>query len=437
MGKYSKKKRKQNKKAKKQLVSTNTLATNGWVSKSDCHTGHNLIFKTQDGIEVWGGGKNRAGGWHKMSPPPQLAMGPSETLSSWGMKDKTEVPEGWSCEQHLDNVEPPHMLSLDWPDFNIPNVSKYFWYAVIDDIREHDIKTISTQCAGGHGRTGVQLAILAYLLGTEDERAAWPDAGVLIEWVREQHCFHAVETVSQQQYISDVCDIPYGEDKMHTKPAASYSWGGSYGGGGSGKVSPTTVTTGDDYFYDDLQYEQGQLIIDKMGADYCPSCKHIPPQMMHDGDECPKCGETFLFDDERKYSYEEDDTSIPCTACGSEDIHDESNTCLTCHYDMSKEDKPYKIDKACSTCGDLYDTSNMDGSICMACVFQIKHLDKKDLRVKMDSKMNPRFDVKCSQCNKWLPCRHIKNILTLDKNITYSVCYACSAKDKPKKEMKQ
>lgn len=433
MGKYSKQQRKQKQKAKKQLVASKPLATNGWVSKSDCHTGHNLIFKTQEGIEVWAGGKNRAGGWHKMSPSPQLAMGPSETLASWGMKDKTEVPEGWSCEQHLTNITPPHMLSLDWPDFSIPNVSKYFWYAVIDDIREFDIKTISTQCAGGHGRTGVQLAILAYLLGTDDERAAWPDAGVLIDWVREQHCTHAVEAKSQQQYIADVCDIPYGEDKMHTKPAASYSWSGGYGGG-SGKVTPTTVTTGDDYWPDDLQYEQGQLIIDKMGADYCPTCKHIPAQMMHDGDECPKCGDTFTYDASKKYSYEEDDKGVmPCPACGSEDIHAESNTCLTCLYDMSKEDKPYKADKVCSTCGDMYDVSNMSGGNCMACVFDIKQLNKKDLRVKMDGKMNPRFDVKCIGCNKWISSLHIQSIA----GSGHLVCFACSAKDKPKKEMKQ
>lgn len=427
MGKYSKKQRKQNKK-KKQVnnMKKETTYTSKWQSKQGCHTGQSLIFRTTDDIEVWAGGKNREGGWHKMTPLPQLAMGPSETLGTWGMKDKTEVPEGWSCEQHLTNTTPPLMLSLDWPDFSIPNVNKYFWYAVIDDIREHDIKTISTQCAGGHGRTGVQLAILAYLLGTEDERAAWPDAGVLIDWVREQHCTHAVEAKSQQEYIADVCDIPVGENKIHT-PSYTY-------GGGEGKVIPTT--TGSEW-YDDVQYEAGQLHIDEVGADYCPSCKHIPTRMMHDGDACSKCGETFVFDDKREYSYEEDDITTPCPACGSEDIHDESNTCLSCHYDMSKEDKPYKADKVCSTCGDMYDTSNMLGSSCMACEFQIKHLDKKDLRVKMDNKLNPRFDVKCSQCNKWHPSHHIKNILTLNKNTTYSVCYACSAKDKPKKELKQ
>ena len=97
MGKRSNKIRKQQQKAKKQLKvkpMTKTTHYNGWVDKSNCHTGHNLIFKTVDGIEVWAGGKNRAGGWHLMNPLPQLAMGPSETLGSYTVGSKTKVPEG-------------------------------------------------------------------------------------------------------------------------------------------------------------------------------------------------------------------------------------------------------------------------------------------------------------------------------------------------------
>ena len=114
--------------------------TGTWVSKHDCHTGHNLIFKTPDGVEVWAGGRNRNGGWHLMNPLPQLAIAPSETLGMNLLSSKTEVPEGWSCEQHLTNGTPPHFVSLDWPDFSIPKVSKYFWYALLDDIKEFGIK---------------------------------------------------------------------------------------------------------------------------------------------------------------------------------------------------------------------------------------------------------------------------------------------------------
>ena len=73
-----------------------------YVSKADCHTGHNLIFKTVEGIEVWAGGKSRDGGWHKMLPLPALAMGPSETLGTYKLTEKTEVPEGWLCAKIIE-----------------------------------------------------------------------------------------------------------------------------------------------------------------------------------------------------------------------------------------------------------------------------------------------------------------------------------------------
>ena len=385
MGKYSKKKRKQNKNAKKQLKvkpMTKTTGTySGWVDKSNCHTGHNLIFKTIDGIEVWAGGKNRAGGWHKMSPPPQLAMGPSETLGSYTVGTKTKVPEGWSCEQHLDVVEPPLMLSLDWPDFSIPAVNKYFWYAVIDDIREHGIKTVSTQCAGGHGRTGVQLAILAYLLGTEDERAAWPDAGVLTDWVREQHCTHAVEAKSQQEYIAYVCDIPFGENKIHTPSYnTDYSWGNNYGGG-SGKV---TQTTGTDSPFTKGEGKFSGLFIDYQGADWCPHCEHIPVKgFIVNGDKCPKCGEDPQTTPSSKNEQtvllpvSDDIWETACDACGSKHVVDDE--CLDCGYDgtiLWDDDRP------CTSCGDEYDSTHMQGDVCFPCLFQEKSLPKNDLSVK-------------------------------------------------------
>ena len=222
MGKRKNRQKKQAKKKEMKKMKQAQKNTDTWVSKASCHTGHNLIFKTQDGIEVWGGGRNRSGGWHLMNPLPQLAIAPSETLGANKMDSGTDVPEGWSCEQHLTNGSPPLFVSLDWPDFSIPKVNKYFWYALVDDIHEHNIKVISTQCAGGHGRTGTQLAILAHLLLPTEEHA-WTDAGQLIEWVREQHCTHAVETKNQQQYIAEVCDIPHGDSKIHQS-----SWGGGW-----------------------------------------------------------------------------------------------------------------------------------------------------------------------------------------------------------------
>ena len=110
-----------------------------------------------------------------------------------------------------------------------------------DDIVEHDIETISTQCAGGHGRTGVQLCILYYLLNDDDVKSTITDAGQLIELIRELHCEHAVETDGQQRYIARVLDIDVGDSKIESNYGG---WGGySYGGGGSGKAKATTTGT--------------------------------------------------------------------------------------------------------------------------------------------------------------------------------------------------
>lgn len=432
MGKRSKKIRKQNKNAKKQLKvkpMTKTTHYNGWVDKSNCHTGHNLIFKTVDGIEVWAGGKNRAGGWHLMNPLPQLAMGPSETLGSYTVGSKTKVPEGWSCEQHLDNSTPPLMLSFDWPDFSIPKVNKYFWYAVIDDIREFGIKSISTQCAGGHGRTGVQLAILAYLLGTDDERAAWPDAGVLIDWVREQHCTHAVEATSQQEYIADVCDIPVGENKVHTPSYSGYSWGGA-----SGKV---TQATGTDSSFTKGTGKFSGLFIDYQGADWCPHCEHIPVKgFIVNGKTCPKCGEdpqkpkedfkkaTKAYDKTILLPVNDDIWDSPCACCGGTSVVEDE--CLDCGYD----DTPlWDDDIPCSHCGDEYDTTQMMNDVCYPCLFHEKSLPKSELSVK-EVGDTVTMKVKCVVTKTMQPSEFIKRF---DEKANGFVSY----KGDMKKEVKQ
>tara|TARA_R110000822_G_scaffold19176_4_gene62595 strand:+ start:2742 stop:4055 length:1314 start_codon:yes stop_codon:yes gene_type:complete len=389
-------------------------------SKASCHTGQGLIFTTVEGISVYAGGKNRQGGWHKMNPLPQLAMGPSETLGSWGTSIKTEVPEGWSCEQHLEVFTPPLMLSLDWPDFSIPAVNKYFWYAVIDDIREHGIKTISTQCAGGHGRTGVQLAILAYLLGTEQERVAWPDAGALIDWVREQHCVHAVEAKSQQEYIAQVCGIPIGESKIH-EVANNYGFGGW-----SGKavaVGHGTATSDED----DEQYTKHYgRIIDQYGADYCPHCGDEPQSMIEYGDLCGECGKD-----------PQDETTSDTTPLKKEKVAIEH--CPACDFDII-------IDDECTHCGyDLKVGASKSSCECWDCSRRSMDSDTfTDIRcvqchtiehaISMKTlKLNPKkgtFNVKCLECKKFTP----SNLIADTKTGEGYVCFKCNVK--PKKEVK-
>ena len=344
-----KRKARQKKQAKKKEMKKMKKEYNTWTSKQSCHTGHNLIFKTTDGIEVWAGGRNRNGGWHLMNPLPQLAIAPSETLGANKLDSGTDVPEGWSCQQHLTNGTPPHFISLDWPDFSIPKVSKYFWYAVIDDIREHNIKVISTQCAGGHGRTGVQLAILAHLL-LPTEQHTWKDAGELIDWVREQHCTHAVEAKSQQEYIAEVCDIPHGESKIHAT-----SWGGY-----------TTVYDPPNYKVADkgkdiggFEYHHDYMVDDDY--DFCNDCE----QMTYDwlDKECvnPKCPSNKKSKKDTKQ-----DTKIECPACKemqpSAKYVDGTAECLDClssHFGIDTRGKGNATKYQCGVCKDYFSAKNI------------------------------------------------------------------------------
>tara|TARA_R110002020_G_scaffold168349_5_gene357095 strand:- start:537 stop:1910 length:1374 start_codon:yes stop_codon:yes gene_type:complete len=178
------------------------------MSKKDCHNGNPLVFKTK-GISVYAGGTNRDGGWHKMQPIPQLAMGPIGVIRS--AKTIDILPDGWSSSSVVIGGSTPVVIEIDWPDYGIPNnLQGNWWKALVMDIKEKNITTISTQCMGGHGRTGVQLAILAHLLIPESEHE-WKDVEQLVTWIRTKFCSHAVESKSQQTYISEVCGIPEGE----------------------------------------------------------------------------------------------------------------------------------------------------------------------------------------------------------------------------------
>ncbi len=178
------------------------------MSKVGCHVGNPVVFEAK-GIKVHAGGTNRSGGWHVMSPMPDVAIGPIGVMKS--AKTRDIMPLGWSCSDKVSIGQTPVLFEIDWPDYNIPNnLGREWWLAFVDDCISKGIKSISTQCMGGHGRTGVQLCILAHML----EATTQPDAGSLIRWVRERYCEHAVEAKCQQDYIAEMLQIPVGESAI-------------------------------------------------------------------------------------------------------------------------------------------------------------------------------------------------------------------------------
>ena len=361
-------KRKKNKLTNKKKKVNNmkkTTVTSTWKKPvtPPCHTGQNKIFTTTSGIDVYGGGRNRNGGWWNMNTMPELAIGPSETMSSFKASSATDVPDGWSCDAYTNKVTPPPLINMDFPDFGVPQVQDLFWYALCDDIHEHGIKSVSTQCAGGHGRTGVQLCILYYLLNDDDVRATIRDAAQLIELIRDLHCHHAVETNEQQKYIARVLDIPAGDSVIVDR------YGGHSFGGWSGKATVTpTVDIGSKYGPLDLEYdpseEWGMIGLDS-DIEIENKCDCCGDDNM-DGDECITCGWVMPSTS---------DSEDLCLTCGV--THTEScfllpgSECIFCEADTLKV-KSSNAQVQCHACKrmrypDMILRSTKDGFICRAC----------------------------------------------------------------------
>ena len=179
-----------------------------------CHTGNPLVFEA-DGIKVYGGGNTRAGAHQNMNPKPDVAIGPEGVMHTRRTRDN--FPKGWSCASMLKHEDMPLFVEIDWPDFSIPNnITKEFWPTLVEDFKKNNVKSVSCSCMGGHGRTGVQLCILAHLMLPEKDRV-WEDAGQLINHIREVYCDHAVEGIAQQEYIAEMLDIPVGESLFVAK----------------------------------------------------------------------------------------------------------------------------------------------------------------------------------------------------------------------------
>lgn len=86
----------------------------------------------------------------------------------------------------------PNVLRLDWADRTAPPVGWEFWRRLRDKFEEG--WAVVACCMGGHGRTGTCLAALLIEDGFSADDA--------IDHVRTVHCKEAIETESQELYLS-------------------------------------------------------------------------------------------------------------------------------------------------------------------------------------------------------------------------------------------
>ena len=317
---------------------------NGMGKKSGCHTGNIALFEV-DGITVYGGGHTRNGGWHVMSPAPDLAMGPAQVMDRG---KSTVVPQGFSCANHIGGDT--HIISIDWPDFDIPvDVGRDWWLALVDDIKRLGIKTVSTQCVGGHGRTGVQLAILAHLMGAIKQ----PDAATLIKWVRSNYCHHAVETYPQQEYVAQCCNLPVGE-RLFAKPKKN-------------KISFDDEPTSNPSIYWAEEDEDSNLKIpDGFDILGCEECGNL--EWVHKDDDGPcRCGNP---DRQRVTTDILWDVNAECLetgkACTQFELNDKGQ-CKEAAMPDAKVNKDGNI--KCKKCGRFYipEAINAPNCICIGC----------------------------------------------------------------------
>jgi len=109
------------------------------------------------------------------------------------------------CGFNVAGITPKYMvptdcIMIDWPDYYEPNLTKLDWHNLVNEIR-HQKKNVVIYCAGGHGRTGTSLAILAYIMGVTKSNS--------IEWVRKNYCLEAVESRAQVDYINYVLETEF------------------------------------------------------------------------------------------------------------------------------------------------------------------------------------------------------------------------------------
>ena len=355
---------------------------NGLGKKNGCHTGNPVVFEV-DGITVHGGGTSRNGGWQLMDVMPDLAIGPRQVLSP---AVSTKVPDGFSCASHVGG-DTPLIISIDWPDFGIPtDVGREFWLALVEDIKRLGIKTISTQCVGGHGRTGVQLAILAHMLGAIEK----PDAYSLIKWVQSQYCSHAVETSGQQKYVAEMCELPVGEELFVSKKKKSnfqfnddpipdsYWKKGKKGKGKKSKGKPKDILG------------SSPRVNENVDLDGMPTNMHFYA--------CNDCEFT-------EWNHVEDKVIDECSVCCSKDI-------------QVAQDALFDMIGVCAKCDNTVSYFGMSGDVCKTC-----EAEEKGATVETGG------NIMCKGCKSYV----IPEFYDLKK----SKCYGCIRSDMKRKEYRE
>ncbi len=196
------------------------------------HDGNVEVFSffTEGGkqrIRILGGGKSHNLSFRDVDLYIDLTGTPKKSSSGFMVvtNTKSEVLLDLEKEQNIFAPSPP-TISLKWPDGKLLEVHDEFWpelcqtivrYA--ESLEKTDVSVL-VACEGGHGRTGVALALLGLNFG-----ALVPEPK-LLEKLRDRYCEKAVETPEQflflEDYIADYFLPDQPEFQLDGAPA--YGW---------------------------------------------------------------------------------------------------------------------------------------------------------------------------------------------------------------------
>lgn len=204
-----------------------------YVAPPECHKGNRKILE----MVTEGSGTLYAGGWNRNA---EMYAGDTIIDLTGNKKDQPDIEaqdetarkDFLTTLNKYNTKEAASILHLYIPDFNIPNWDKSLWKPLAKDI-VHILKSgrdVLVACAGGHGRTGVAISILAYLI----------DPALVgnspITWLRKIYCKKVVESQKQIDYIYEVLEL--GESPKALKPAKTVTVSSPASSTGWGSASP-------------------------------------------------------------------------------------------------------------------------------------------------------------------------------------------------------
>jgi protein-tyrosine phosphatase len=161
------------------------------VHFSKCRHKPSLIFKTPEGIEIYGASECYidAHSVREMDLVVRLL----------GRRRGAEIVSGSDRWAKLNETvedfmpEEPEEICIDWPDYGVIKAGREFWEKFLENLKEGKYKKVLFYCFGGHGRTGTAVASLMTV-------ACDIHGGQAIREIRK-YCQHAIETKGQEDYV--------------------------------------------------------------------------------------------------------------------------------------------------------------------------------------------------------------------------------------------